>query len=392
MKALVLRTDFFGHGVVGGSFSHMKGFLDGLQKLGHESAVISSGSLTGMGETQYQIPYSPLYRNLPEVLSIAYNGRILRRAGAIIEREKPDFIYHRHSEFNYSSSVLAGRWRIPLVLEFNGSEVWIKKNWGRMYLKNILTMAEEVQLTAADVITVVSSVLRDELIQSGINPTRVVVNPNGVDPDRFNPSVDGGEIVQRHSLQGKIVAGFVGTFGAWHGVEILARAIRFVVSKNPNVHFLVVGDGNLRGEVERIIREDGVGSFVTLAGLVPHHEIPPYLAACDMLLSPHVQNIDGTEFFGSPTKLFEYMAAGKPIVASPIGQIGTILHDGVNALFMVHRDHEDLASKILLLAGDSDLRKKLGEAARREVVANYSWQMNAQRVIDAVQSLRRTSR
>jgi glycosyltransferase involved in cell wall biosynthesis len=201
----------------------------------------------------------------------------------------------------------------------------------------------------------------------------------------FHPDTDGSEIVARFNLQGKIICGFVGTFGAWHGVEVLARAVKPTIQRNPYIHFLIIGEGTLRGEIERILRSDGVEEFVTLTGSVPHTEIPKHLGACEILLSPHVQNTDGTVFFGSPTKLFEYLGMGKAIVASSVGQIGEIMIDGQNCLLMKHRDHEDLAEKILYLVEHPDLRVKLGATARKNAIEMFSWQRNAQNVINAVQ-------
>lgn len=385
---MFLRTDFYGQLNVGGSFSHAAGFLGGLRKLGHPYFVVSSGAFPAANDAQvYQIPYSKFFWNLPEVHSIAYNARVIRRAQQILQREEPDFIYHRHSEFNFASSVLARKFSIPLVLEFNGSEVWVKKNWGVMYLKGILQNAEDVQLLSADLIVVVSDVIKESLIQWGVDPDKILVNPNGVDPDQFHPGVDGSQVRKLNRLEGKIIAGFVGTFGAWHGVEVMAKAIKPTIEKNPLVHFLIVGDGALRGEVERIIRDDNVEEYVTLTGSVAHSDIPRYLAACDVLLSPHVHSVDGTQFFGSPTKLFEYMAMAKPVVASGVGQIGDVIHDGRNGLLMKERDHVDLAEKILTLSHDTALRERLGSAARQDALQHYTWEQNARRVTEAVQPL-----
>lgn len=391
MNVCFLRTDFYGHVNVGGSFTHTRGFLDGLEQLGHDYFVVSSGDLSlRAGARLYKVPYSRLYQNLPEVLSIAYNRKLIREARAILKNERPAFLYHRHSEFNYASSILAREFGIPLILECNGSEVWVKKNWGRVYFEHILQMAEDVQFQAADIVTVVSSVVKEDLVRVGVEPSKIVVNPNGVDPARFRPDVDGSAVRATYNLQGKIVAGFIGTFGAWHGVEVLARSIKPTVRRNPNIHFLVVGEGNLRGLIEQRIADDGVAAHVTLTGSVPHAQVPEYLAACDILLSPHVQNTDGTVFFGSPTKLFEYLGMGRAIVAAGIGQIGEIMHDGENALLMRHKDHEDLAEKILLLAADPGLRQRLGDAARRDAVEKFSWKQNARRVIDAAAPFLRT--
>lgn len=388
MKAAFFRTDFYGAVNVGGSFSHVKGFLDGLRSLGHDYFAISSGTLPVDKDARfYPVPYSPLFRNLPEVLSLAYNLTLERVARPIMHAEKPDFIYHRHSEFNYITSVLKREFRIPLVLECNGSEVWIKKNWGKVYLEPLLRWSEEVQFAEADVITVVSEVMRQQLVDLGVPAAKVVVNPNGVDTDLFRPGLDGSSVSDRFGLKDKFVAGFVGTFGAWHGVDVLARSIKRAAQLVGHVHYLVIGDGALRGEVERIIREDGMGDHLTLTGAVSHHDIPSYLAACNVLLSPHVQNADGSVFFGSPTKLFEYMGMGLPIIASGVGQIGEVLQDGVNALMMRHRDHDHLAELLQRLAQDPGLAGRLGRQARSDAEAKFSWRMNASRVVDAVQRI-----
>jgi glycosyltransferase involved in cell wall biosynthesis len=385
MKAAFFRTDFYGAVNVGGSFSHVKGFLDGLRALGHDYFAISSGALPVDKDARlYPVPYSPLYRNLPEILSLAYNLTLERVARPIMQAERPDFIYHRHSEFNYATSVLKREFGIPLVLECNGSEVWIKKNWGKVYLEPLLRWAEEVQFAEADVITVVSDVMKQQLVDLRVPASKIVVNPNGVDTGLFRPGLDGGPARNRFGVEGKFVAGFVGTFGAWHGVDVLARSIKRAAELVPNIHYLVVGDGALRGEVERIIKEDGVGEHVTLTGSVAHDDIPSFLAACDVLLSPHVQNADGTVFFGSPTKLFEYMGMGLPIIASGVGQIGDIMQDGVNALMMRHRDHEHLAELLGKLSRDPDLSRRLGQKAREDAESKYAWRINASRVIDAV--------
>jgi len=389
VKAAFLRTDFYGAVNVGGSFSHVKGFLDGLRSIGHEYFAISSGSIPVDPNVRcYEVPYSPLFRNLPEVLSLAYNLKLEREARRIFKDEHPDFIYHRHSEFNYTSSLLKREFGIPLVLECNGSEVWVKKNWGKVYFERLLVMAEEVQFAAADIITVVSTVLKEQLTDLGVPPEKIVVNPNGVDTELFRPGLNGSAIRNRYGLKDNFVAGFVGTFGAWHGVDVLARSVKRTVSLLNNVHFLVIGDGALRTEVERILQDDGVGDRVTLTGSVPHDEVPSYLAACDVLLSPHVQNVDGTEFFGSPTKLFEYMGMGLPIVACGVGQIGEVMQEGVNSLAMRHQDHNDLAEKIQKVAHDPDLAVRLGRKAREDAVAKYSWRINAARVIDALNEVR----
>ena len=122
-------------------------------------------------------------------------------------------------------------------------------------------------------------------------------------------------------------------------------------------------------------------NYATFTGIVSYQEIPQYLAACDILVSPHVPNPDGTPFFGSPTKLFEYMAMGKGIVASNLAQIGEVLEHQKTAWLVKPGDVKDLADGILRLAQDKKLREELGKNARQKAIKNYTWEENVKRLI-----------
>jgi glycosyltransferase involved in cell wall biosynthesis len=123
---------------------------------------------------------------------------------------------------------------------------------------------------------------------------------------------------------------------------------------------------------------------VHFAGLVDQGDGPQHLAACDILASPHVPNADGTPFFGSPTKLFEYMAVGRAIVASDLDQIGDVLKHGTTALLVPPGDPRTLAAGLSRLIDDEQLRAALGAAARREAVAHHTWRAHVRRTIAAL--------
>jgi glycosyltransferase involved in cell wall biosynthesis len=184
------------------------------------------------------------------------------------------------------------------------------------------------------------------------------------------------------------VVGFVGTFGPWHGIPQLTQAIDKILKEQllPDTHFLLMGDGRFRPEMERQI---GYSRDVTFTGTVPYSEIQDYLAICDVLVSPHNPQVDGGEFFGSPTKVFEYMAMGKGIVASNLGQIGEILSHG-SAILVEPGTVKELTQGIIKLVMDEDLRKQLGKRARERVVANYTWEKNTSRLIQASKHLSTT--
>jgi glycosyltransferase involved in cell wall biosynthesis len=251
---------------------------------------------------------------------------------------------------------------------------------------SLLERYERLNLLAAARIFVVSEVERRNLEARGVAAEKIVVNPNGVDVELFRPGIGGA--ASRRDLGIKetdLVAGFVGTFGPWHGVVELAHAIKMLPAELP-VRFLIVGSGSLHGEVERLLRAEVESGKVIFTGAVAHERVPALLDACDILIAPHVPLADGSDFFGSPTKIFEYMAMGKAIVASRLGQIGEVLSDEETALLVEPGNIKELASALVRVVETPELRARLGPNAREAAVKNHTWGHNARRVLDAYES------
>jgi glycosyltransferase involved in cell wall biosynthesis len=316
-------------------------------------------------------------------------NNLILTAGVLreLKREPVDVIYQRYGRFTWAGVAASLQTGVPLFLEYNGSEVWIGKHWDMSGMIPLLERFERLNLDAATRIFVVSEVERQNLLRANVPAEKIIVNPNGVDTESFRPGI-GGDAVRRELgiTEHETVAGFVGTFGPWHGVLTLAQAIASMPN-DAKVRFLLIGAGRFRDEVEQIIRDAGKERQVIFAGHVDHEKVPALLDTCDILLSPHVPLEDGSDFFGSPTKLFEYMAMGKGIVASRLGQIGDVLVDEETALLVGPGDVSDLTEAILRLANSPELCARLGAAARRAAVERHTWKQNAQRVIDAYRAL-----
>jgi glycosyltransferase involved in cell wall biosynthesis len=378
----------------GGATTHTAGFINAAAELGSQVLVISNDRVAGVDETKVSIQLiAPNPLGLTRAAFDLRNGMLFTdRACAEIERQSPDFFYQRYSRFNWTGVEASLRSRRPLFLEYNGSEVWMAKHWGRLRLGELLERCEQLNLAAAARIFVVAEVERRNLIKAGVTAEKIIVNPNGVDVEEFRPGV-GRDTIRRELgvADDATLAGFVGTFGPWHGVLTLAEAIARL-PPDKGLQFLFVGAGMFRDEVERIISEAGRSQQVIFTGQVEHKKVPALLDACDILLSPHVPMTDGSEFFGSPTKLFEYMAMGKAIVASRLGQIAEVLDDEETALLVEPGNSQQLADAILRLSKSHELRERLGAAARRAAVERHTWKQNAQRVIDEYGSLSRWER
>lgn len=397
MKILYLRTLYALNLKAGGSVGHTAGVINALCKCA-EVEVYSNAELP-----EVKCPINMLRprwkRLLPQnIKELLLNLQFFFEID--IARIKPDAIYQRHTPASFIGAYLANKYHIPLILEFNSSEIWKIKNWQvkecfcRRALKKIfnyfiqvplICAVENYNLRSARLIVVVSKVLKDDLIARGVKAERILINPNGVDIEKFYSDCGGNKIRQKFHLQDKKVVGFIGTFGQWHGVEELAQAIVLFFARHSDwsdrVRFLLIGNGILFDNVKEIIEQGKCSDKVIMTGLIPQNESPQYLDACDVFVSPHIPNPDGTHFFGSPTKLFEYMAMGKGIVASDLEQIGDILENGVTARLVKPGDVENLADGIFELLNNEDLRRQMGTNARKKVKECYTWDQHAQRIL-----------
>ena len=385
-RLLYLRSQLWLRLEGGGSVAHTAGVIGGLEEAGVEVWAVSSDRLPGVAAPTRVTPPEVWFDGwLRELEDLAFNVPFLIAALQAAWRTRPQAVYQRHTAFNCSGALLSRLLRLPLVLEFNSSELWKGRYWGGLRLARAAALVERINLRAADRIVVVSEVLRGQLVAAGVPSARILVNPNAVDPRRFRPDVDATRVRQRLGLDSAVVVGFSGTFGVWHGIPTLARALPLVLHARPDSRWLLVGAGPLQSEIERAITQHGIGDRVHRTGLVPHAEMPAYLAACDILVSPHGRQADGGEFFGSPTKLFEYMAMGRPIVASAVGQIAEVLLDERSALLVPPDDPEALCQAIVRLIDDDCLRARLGQAARQAAEGQHTWRQNAERLLAAME-------
>jgi glycosyltransferase involved in cell wall biosynthesis len=394
-RILYLKTDHWFGLVAGGSVAHVAGVISGFQRCDWRPFVVSTDPVKGLdSETEIRL-CEPVYgrgRNIPEIPELLYNQQIEDTLDRWIQAITPSFIYHRYSLGNYSGLRAAQKYCIPLVCEYNSSFVWMARNWNgrRLIHEDTLEVIETVNLVLADVVVVVSSASRDELVARGVPVQNILLNPNGVDCTIYSPDVSAGDKRQNLGLDGKTVVGFIGTFGKWHGAEVLAEAFGRLLERWPElrkqVALVFIGDGPQRPLARQIIESLGAAANCRWTGMVPQEQGPSFLSICDILVAPTVPNVDGSRFFGSPTKLFEYMAMGKAIVASNLEQIGEILEHGRTAWLVEPGDAEALMLGLKAVVDDRGKQRELGVAARRTAVTQHSWAQHSSAIIDKVKA------
>jgi glycosyltransferase involved in cell wall biosynthesis len=388
---IFLRTDHWFNIKSGGSVGHLSGVINGFHLNGYTTEVISTDNLVDVHTDDHFLRIIPKYsigRNLPNMPEMLFSFYLFK---SIINRKITNdafIIYQRYSLGNCTGVLLSRKLGIPYVCEYNGSFPWMSRHWeGRtLFHEKIINEIELLNLRAAKVIVVVSKPMKDELIARGIEAAKILVNPNGVDPKRYSPLIDGSAVRIKYGIQDCTVIGFIGTFGKWHGAEKLTEAFGLLLKAYPQyrsfVRLLLIGDGVMMGEVKRLIEVYTISAECMCTGQIPQDEGPAHLAACDILASPHVSNPDGTPFFGSPTKLFEYMAMGKPIVASDLDQIGEILKHRETAWMVKPGDTGNLMQGLKMIIDNKELGDSMGAAARKTVEKHYTWEQHTQRIID----------
>lgn len=391
-------------GQSGGSI-HVRAIARALTRIGHQLVLLYTSGAPGEAERSEtdavfcRAPISRLNRTIahivqkcnrllsrgirqhPDVVRVLHNLTLARTGLRILRHGTPDFIYERYTLWGVAGVYLARRFGVPLVLEVNAPLVYEQKIYRGLSFPKAARAVERFVWMKASVVIGVSNSLGRELEAAGVLAANILVMPNGVDPESFQAGRDAGDLRERLNLRGRFVVGLVGTFKAWHGTALLLTAFAIVHRGDPSTHLLLVGDGPFRCSLEQQAKELGVEDAVTFTGNVPHEHVAQYISALDVAVLAYPP-LDQPYY--SPLKLFEYMAAGRAIVATSAGQAAEILSDGYTGLLCEPGDAHGLARCITCLQLNPTLLSRLGRNAR-EACRHYTWLNNAERITSRVE-------
>ncbi len=302
-------------------------------------------------------------------------ARLLSAAGPF------DFVYERFSLWSFAGMLLARTYGAPGLLEVNAPLIEEQAAHRGLVDRPAAERIAQRAFTDASALLAVSDGVAVWLRARGASPAAIHVVPNGVDPARFPAALppawhwpEGGRA---------FTIGFVGSLKPWHGVPVLIQAFARLRQRVAEARLLIVGEGPDRAALEKQARSLAMESCVHFTGGVPPETIPGLLAAMDVAVAPYPP-LAG--FYFSPLKVYEYMAAGRAVVASGIGQLSQLIRHGENGLLCQPGNAAELAGQLAQLHGDAQARARLGVAARKTALDNYTWDHVAGRILMLAES------
>ena len=315
-----------------------------------------------------------------ELRRILYNQELEDELLRRFDSDPPDFIYERASLFSVAGASVARRLKVPLLLELNAPLALEQSTYRSNGLSDLAAQAERWTLQQADAVLAVSAALRDHVVSLGVEPARVHVVPNGINPELFKPGSGDPQVRQRLGVGDGPVLGFVGGLRPWHGVEVLPELLARLAPRHPKLRLLIVGEGQLRLELGRRLNERGLSDRVTFTGALAHEQVGEVIRLFDVALAPYPA-LDHAFYF-SPLKLFEYLACGVAVVAANCGQIAELVRHDETGLLYPAGDLDALTNACDRLLSEPKLRHLLGERGAQFVRTHFTWDKNAARAIE----------
>ena len=384
---------------------HIMGIVNAFRRLGHEVAIVSFPGAdperkvtaqvqptTGEGKARLSSRLSVVAGKIPEfmfeLLEVAYNLIATVRLFRATD-EATGFVYERYSLFMFAGLFVAHIRGIPLILEVNDSALVPRVR--PLVFRRLARWFESQIFRRADALVFISAYFRDlaqesyQLTGSHLAATGarvggpLLVLPNAADLDDFDyHGIDPARLRRELNLDGKVVCGYVGAFVHWHGIDWFVEDILPMLRDYPDLVLLLVGDGVCYPVIQQQVIAHNAQSQVLLTGRLHHSEIAQYLAVMDFGVLP-----DSNEY-GSPMKLFEFMAMGKAMVVPTFAPINEVVVDEHTAWLFPAGDRAACVARVLEVYQDRDAQLRVGQQARQYIEAERQWVHNAERILGLV--------
>lgn len=336
-------------------------------------------------------PISGLLSKLPGLRQISYIAPMVDRIMQVIKAEQPDIIHAHSPALNGFAAVKAGRAaNLPVVYEVRAfwEDAAVNHGWcqegGLRY--RLTRKLEDHVLARVDAITTICDGLRQDLLGRGLAASKITVIPNAVDTLRFSViKQKDNELVKSLGLDKCLVLGFLGSFYAYEGLDLLLDALPAIRLKNPSVRLLLVGGGPQERALKQQVKALGLERQVIFTGRVDHQDVARFYSLVDLLIYPRKSN-RLTELV-TPLKPLEAMAQGKPCLVSDVGGHHELVCDGQNGFMFKADDVTDLSRSVIDILARAEQWPGIIEQGRDYVQNARTWSASVSNYLAVYQDL-----
>lgn len=375
---------------------HIMGVTNGLRQLGHTVSILS---LPGADpETESDTAKAPLQtakhktkpsrsllrwlldltRYVPEAVfelfELAYNLPAVWRLRRAVINKEITLIYERYSLFMFATVWWAKRNNTPIVLEINDS--CLVHRVRPLFFTALARKIEGWVFKNATGLVFISGHFQQVALSNYHTIAPSVVSPNGADLTQFVPDERAAkQLREKLHIDDKVVLGYVGAFVHWHGIDWFVDLIADKIKDYPDLVLLLVGDGVSFEPIKRRIEQAGVSAQIILTGRVAHKEIATYIGAMDYGILPDSND------YGSPMKLFEFMAMAKGMVVPDFSPVTEVVTDNETGWLFPANDRQACIARTLQLASDRARQQQVGKNARAYIEQHRQWKHNAEQLL-----------
>ena len=378
-----------------GAAAHVRHVMGELTSRGHQVCLVARTSEvaveTSDTDTQRSAVKRLVFDFMPEsVKALVRDQRRRIRNRRLVSKNDElirscDLMYERDAYQSFGTQALAAECDMPWVLECNGF-FWDEQSpfsnpvWPERYRRRHVQ-----KWKAADHLIVVSQSFKEHVVREGVDPQKITVIHNGVDlePHHDVSSAQVAAFRKEWGIGNEVTVGFLGHMLPWHRIDLLIDAIGQLRASQYNVRGLCVGGGRWK-QYEQYARQKGLQDEIVFTGPVPPSRVPVAVAAMDVCTAPGIYEP------GSPVKLFDYGAAGRPVVATNAPSVTEIITDTKTGLLFEDGSLEGYIAALKRLLDSENLRAQLGKRLKQKVEREHTWARVGDRTEALLQKVART--
>ena len=367
-------------GVAAGGSRQVLELSKALVQRGHAVTVVAPESERGraavQNSAQLSVTFVPVVR-WGGLRPLSFLWGSMRILNEVVATHRPDVLLWFDSPGQMAPLWVFRNNRCPIIYFVNGLPLEeVQGVWRHPPFRGLLTHGLRLATRKATaLVSVCPEVLTGLETVEPLNTKSCSVIRNGVDLDHFFPQSHEESRGELGLISPGPYVGFVGGFFPWHGLDTLIEALALVVKAFPTVRCLLVGDGETRASLEALVRELGLSAHVYFPGRVDFDMVPKWIAASDVCVVLHRQT---RSYPGDSMKLWEYLACGRPVVATAGPGYGQTVEELQCGVSVKADDPSDLARQLGCLLGDHHLRTRMGDRGRAAVVRRHTWSTRAE--------------